>query len=304
MKTQNDFKIPSVFDYITGMGMSPVRRKGNWLIYKSPFRKEDKASFYLNIENDFWKDFGLSGDNTSGGLVSLIALLECISKKDAFKKAIICEPKKNDLYLMSSDETKFDFELIFSDNKFPNRYIEFIMKRGIDVNICSKFLKFARYSLKFKSGSEQFYEGLMYRNVIEGYEIITVDKKKFCYNGKSYTFFNKNSKRNVIFEGIFDYIAWIQTNMFESEKYNAYILNGVVMDGRLITDVYNYNRQKELYLLFLDNDKAGDRCTRFIGSRLVNSLDQRDQYKLYSDYNDYIIGKKIKKGGNDGNSDI
>lgn len=39
------------------LGYNPVRRQGDSLWYKSPFRDEQEPSFKVNIERNLWYDF-------------------------------------------------------------------------------------------------------------------------------------------------------------------------------------------------------------------------------------------------------
>ena len=39
------------------LGYNPVRRQGDSLWYKSPFRDEQEPSFKVNMERNLWYDF-------------------------------------------------------------------------------------------------------------------------------------------------------------------------------------------------------------------------------------------------------
>ena len=63
-------------DYLHSLGYSPVKRQGNNLWYKSPFRQETEASFKVNTELNRWFDFGLG----KGG--NIIALAQELYRSD------------------------------------------------------------------------------------------------------------------------------------------------------------------------------------------------------------------------------
>lgn len=63
-------------DYLHSLSYSPVKRQGNNLWYKSPFRQETEASFKVNTELNRWFDFGLG----KGG--NIIALAQELYRSD------------------------------------------------------------------------------------------------------------------------------------------------------------------------------------------------------------------------------
>lgn len=53
----NEVKRIRIEEYLHSLGYSPVRRQGNSLWYKSPFRDEGEPSFKVNTERNLWYDF-------------------------------------------------------------------------------------------------------------------------------------------------------------------------------------------------------------------------------------------------------
>ncbi len=53
----NEAKRIRIEEYLHSLGYSPVRRQGNSLWYKSPFRDECEPSFKVNTERNLWYDF-------------------------------------------------------------------------------------------------------------------------------------------------------------------------------------------------------------------------------------------------------
>ena len=54
----NEAKRIRIEEYLHSLGYNPVRRQGNSLWYKSPFRDEQEPSFKVNTERNLWYDFG------------------------------------------------------------------------------------------------------------------------------------------------------------------------------------------------------------------------------------------------------
>ncbi len=61
----NEAKRIRIEEYLHSLGYSPVRRQGNSLWYKSPFRDECEPSFKVNTERNLWYDFGAGRAGTS-----------------------------------------------------------------------------------------------------------------------------------------------------------------------------------------------------------------------------------------------
>lgn len=64
----NEAKRIRIEEYLHSLGYSPVRRQGNSLWYKSPFRDECEPSFKVNTERNLWYDFGAS---KGGNIIAL-----------------------------------------------------------------------------------------------------------------------------------------------------------------------------------------------------------------------------------------
>lgn len=64
----NEVKRIRIEEYLHSLGYSPVRRQGNSLWYKSPFRDEGEPSFKVNTERNLWYDFGAG---RGGNIVSI-----------------------------------------------------------------------------------------------------------------------------------------------------------------------------------------------------------------------------------------
>ena len=49
----------SLADFLARLGHEPVRRSGNELWYRAPYRNERTPSFRVNVAKRLWYDFGL-----------------------------------------------------------------------------------------------------------------------------------------------------------------------------------------------------------------------------------------------------
>ena len=99
MTTQEAKKI-RIADYLQSIGYSPVKRQGNSLWYKSPFREETEASFKVNTELNQWYDFGTG----KGG--NIIALAQEFYRRT-------CWSRLDDRHLI------YDLLIILSESDSP-----------------------------------------------------------------------------------------------------------------------------------------------------------------------------------------
>ena len=53
----NEAKQIRIEEYLHTLGYNPVRRQGDSLWYKSPFRDEQEPSFKVNMERNLWVRF-------------------------------------------------------------------------------------------------------------------------------------------------------------------------------------------------------------------------------------------------------
>jgi len=54
----NEAKQIRIEEYLHSLGYDPVRKQGDSLWYKSPFRNEREPSFKVNTERNLWYVFG------------------------------------------------------------------------------------------------------------------------------------------------------------------------------------------------------------------------------------------------------
>ena len=68
---ENMRQIP-IADFLARLGHEPVRRSGNELWYRAPYRSERTPSFRVNVAKQLWYDFGLG---KGGDIFTLVGAL-------------------------------------------------------------------------------------------------------------------------------------------------------------------------------------------------------------------------------------
>jgi 5S rRNA maturation endonuclease (ribonuclease M5) len=92
-----------------------------------------------------------------------------------------------------------------------------------------------------------------------------------------------------MFEGFFDYLAFLSHYKITDFQNSAIILNSTSLRKRALAEINQFHFSK--VYLFLDNDVAGDDCKRFfkLGTDGVKVIDKSFLYENYQDFNDWLI---------------
>ena len=94
-----------------------------------------------------------------------------------------------------------------------------------------------------------------------------------------------------IFEGFFDFLAFLDYYKTKSPKNTTIILNSITMASKTI----DFIKEFDCVNLFLDNDSGGERTAKFYEKNLTNVHNQAKLiYPKYKDFNDFILGKNKK----------
>lgn len=278
-----------ITDYLTGLGIESVNQEGTRLQYFSPFRNETTPSFWVHLEENKWKDFGLG---EKGG--DIIELVQRIEKLD-FKKAL-----ERIHFLINSTQVQQIFERESAYVEKPKRkamvlnfraleyqpLIDYCMTRGISERVSKTYL----YQIQYLNQYDHKYLGVGMVNVKGGYEIRTFNFK-LCLGEKTYTQLTQRpfSKRVMVFEGMFDFLSLMQLKKiynFSDIGANIIVLHSVSNISHI--DLQNYDSID----LFLDNDEAGTKATEKLfehySDKQVSDF-SKAMYPNHKDLNDFLL---------------
>ena len=73
----NEAKQIRIEEYLHSLGYDPVRKQGDSLWYKSPFRNEREPSFKVNTERNLWYDF--AGDSIGEEVSTGVCVVGAVS---------------------------------------------------------------------------------------------------------------------------------------------------------------------------------------------------------------------------------
>ena len=201
----NEAKQIRIEEYLHSLGYDPVRKQGDSLWYKSPFRNEREPSFKVNTERNLWYDFSAGRGGNIIALAqelyasdSLPYLLERIAEQApgvhpvsfSFGKQALSKPSFQQLEVVPLSS--------------PALY-SYLRQRGINTELAKRECREVRY---LTDGKPYFAVGFPNRS--GGYEI----RNKFfkgCIAPKDITHIRQEQPKEscYLFEGFMDYLSFL-----------------------------------------------------------------------------------------------
>ena len=290
--TIQDVKQIKLADYLQSLGYTPVKQQGRNLWYKSPLREETDASFKVNTELEKWYDFGIG---KGGNIIALAAelyhsgdvayLLKRIEERTAYIR-----PASFSFGRQHSDNQPYQ-GLRVGELSSP-ALIAYLQERGINIGLAKRECR----ELRFMNADKPYF-AIGFPNMAGGYEVRN-RYFKGCVAPKDITHIRQQGEpreKCLVFEGFMDYLSFLTLRMKncptmpDLDRQDYVILNSTVNVPKAIDVLYPYERIH----CMLDNDEAGYKATRAIELEYSYRVrDFSDNYRGYSDLNDYLCGRK------------
>ena len=287
----NEAKQIRIEEYLHSLGYDPVRKQGDSLWYKSPFRNEREPSFKVNTERNLWYDFGAGRGGNIIALAqelyasdSLPYLLERIAEQApgvhpvsfSFGKQALSKPSFQQLEVVPLSS--------------PALY-SYLRQRGINTELAKRECREVRY---LTDGKPYFAVGFPNRS--GGYEI----RNKFfkgCIAPKDITHIRQEQPKETccLFEGFMDYLSFLTLRLErcperpDLDGQDYIVLNSTSNLSKAIRPLDGYGSIH----CFLDNDKAGMEAVQELQEEYgLRVRDASYIYGGYNDLNDFLYGKR------------
>lgn len=289
----NEAKQIRIEEYLHSLGYNPVRRQGNSLWYKSPFRDEQEPSFKVNTERNLWYDFGAG----RGG--NIIALAQELYASDSLpyllgriaEQAPSVRPVSFSFGGQPLSKPSFR-QLEVVPLSSPALY-SYLRQRGINTELAKRECREVRYLT-----GDTTYFAIGFPNRSGGYEI----RNKFfkgCIAPKDITHIQQAEPKEscYLFEGFTDYLSFLTLRLEscperpELDGQDYIVLNSTSNLAKAIQPLEGYGRIH----CFLDNDKAGMEAVRELQEKY--GLRIRDASHIYGGYNDLNDFLRSKRAG-------
>lgn len=286
MDIQDIRKIP-LADFLARLGHEPVRRSGNELWYRAPYRSERTSSFRVNVEKQVWFDFGLG---KGGDIFNLAG--EFIQSGDFMAQAkFIAEAVKAPLPDIGTPSFRpKTLEPCFEDVEImPLRYValtSYLAQRGIPFSVASRYCCQLDYFVHKKK-----YFAVGFENVAGGYEIRS-RYFKGCVPPKDVSLIREKGSPSDgcnVFEGFMDFLSAGTLGIGKGNDH--LVLNSVANVKKAMKHLDGYR----LIDCYLDHDEAGQRTFEALRNRYGDKVaDRSDIYKECKDLNEYLQQQTIK----------
>lgn len=289
----NEAKRIRIEEYLHSLGYSPVRRQGDSLWYKSPFRDEGEPSFKVNTERNLWYDFGAG----KGG--NIIALAQELYASDSLPHILerIAEqaPSVRPVSFSFGGQpfSKPSFQQLEAVPLSSPALFSYLRQRGINTELAKRECCEVCY---LTDGKPYFAVGFPNRS--GGYEI----RNKFfkgCIAPKDITHIRQGEPKEAcyLFEGFMDYLSFLTLRLErcpdhpELDGQDYIVLNSTANLSKVMRPLGGYERIH----CFLDNDKAGMEAVQEL--REEYGLRIRDASHIYEGYNDLNYFLRGKQNG-------
>ena len=268
-------------DFLARLGHEPVRRSGNELWYRAPYRSERTPSFRVNVAKQLWYDFGLG----KGGDIFTLAG-EFAQSVDFMEQARFIAKAAN----MVVDRSAFPtyqpkpaepaFERVEAVPLLRSPLTDYLAERGIPYAVASHHCFRLNYGVRGKR-----YFAIGFPNMAGGYEVRSRHFKG-CIPPKDVSLVKlENTAADVcsVFEGFMDFLSAATLGIVGNG--DSLVLNSVSNVEKAMKHLDAYGRIN----CFLDRDEAGRRTLDVLGKRYGRrACDRSALYDGCKDLNEYL----------------
>ena len=307
----------SIRNYLSSIGINPVRSNKRSSLYLAPYREDKQASLKVSHQENLWIDYG--NDNKGGTLIDLVLKLhQHYNVSDAIKaiekstqsffsfhqQEILSDPNSQQQMAIGRKPTANDQQQIaisqkqLANNKKPiaNSRIciyrirplghhpainNYVTSRGIQLETAKPYCSEVYFTV-----NGQTYFGIGNKND-SGWSIRNKYWKGCTAQG--FSFFKKGHQRLAVFEGIFDLLSFIELKKNSNLQADFLVLNSLVNLKKASSILVAY----KTISLYLDHDEAGRRATQHIMHQFPGARDDSGFYCSFKDLNEYHL-KKVK----------
>ena len=266
-----------VEDYLRSKGIEPKRSSSKGFWYCSPMRDDKKPSFVVKKGNQcksLWNDLA-TGE--SGNVIDLCMLLEGCDAKTAINLLSSIKGLSSNInsFPLSSSSSEIAVLGYYPLNNSKN--IDYLKGRDLCPRIASKYVYQVQISLKDRR------VWCMGWRTVNGWELVNITKNgsRKLSTAKGPTIINPNHKRVVVFEAMFDFIAYLTHKQTTPTSCTVVVLNGSGQVNRV-----DWSKFDTVYYMG-DNDTAGDAAMLEIKQK-TELLDKREMFSPCKDYNEHL----------------
>lgn len=265
--------------YLQSLGYAPQKIRNNDYWYLSPLRPEKEPSFKVNRRLNAWYDHSLG---QGGNLLDFALLYHRCSVKELLPKMqsfFSLHPPKSSA-LLPQNAADPHIKITHSGPLSHPALYRYLQERKIAATVAIRYTEEVHFELAGKP-----YYAIGFRNNQGGFELRN-RYFKGSSSPKDSTFIEqKGATELAVVEGFFSFLSY-QT-YFQNRPQpltNFLVLNSLSFFKKNLEAMEQYPKVK----LYLDNDHAGDECTRHALQQSQKFTDERSLYKGCKDLNDWL----------------
>lgn len=295
MDTKDINRYP-IREYLAELNIHPVKDRGYYGMYHSPFREDNNASMKVDYNKNLWIDYGA---NAGGTLIDLVIWIENCSNGEAIRllEQRLSGTDSFSFHRNREDSTK---EKVYQEPSIrvleikgleSPTLLDYLQNRSINPEIANEHCREVHYSVNDKP-----YYGIGFRNISGGYEIRN-PYFKGCIGTKDISHIRQMDRKDTcyLFEGFLDFLSFLTIRQKNNPQYpcsdwqDYIVLNSTANLPKALPRLADYEHTH----CFMDNDTAGRAAYRELEKELgFRTRDASCHYSGYKDLNDYLCGKK------------
>jgi DNA primase len=280
----------NIVAFLQSIGIEPQKIRNSRYWYLSPLREERTASFEVDINKNFWYDFG---QGIGGDIIKLIMLIYNTDVAGALKilqdsSNTPCFNTNNNFHFSSANniDSHANINPVTIDRIRPlqnKALVQYAVNRKIPYSIARRYTQEVYYHIE-----EKKFFSIAFKNDSGDYELRNqYNGSKICSGIKDITTFTvQDSDRLNLFEGFFDFLSFQAYYKLLKLPVDCVVLNSTSMLNKVIPLLEHYERIN----LFLDNDLTGIEAAEKVLAIHPNVIDySKILYPNQNDVNDFLI---------------
>ena len=278
-------------DFLARLGHEPVRRSGNELWYRAPYRNERTPSFRVNVAKQLWYDFGTG----KGGDIFTLAG-EFLGSGDFMEQVKFITETANMVVdrleppTYQAKPTESVFEDVEVAPLFRSPLTEYLAERCIPYAVASRHCCRLNYGVRGKR-----YFAVGFPNMAGGYEVRS-RYFKGCIPPKDVSLVKATdipAGECLVFEGFMDFLSAVTLDV--TGNADCLVLNSVANVEKAAGLLDGYGS----IVCFLDRDDAGRRTLAALVGRYGERVTDRSfLYDGCKDLNEYLQRTTKKQKNN------
>jgi CHC2 zinc finger/Toprim-like len=271
-----------IADIMANLNMRIEKVTGKDIWYKSPFKLEKTASFKINIDRNIWYDFSLG---QGGDGIKLVQTLKDCDIKTALE--YLSEMGNGPFVFQKQGTPKFEtknssLKILNIGAVLDKKLIQYLNSRGIVSDHAISFCK----EMEYKNAGRKF-KSIAFENSSSGYEVRS-EGFKSCHGKKDISLIKNVGQNLLVFEGIFDFLTYLEIPNLRVESADYLILNSLVNLRKIPNILENYRK----IFLFLDNDEAGNKAKLELKNCGKEIIDMSVFYEKFKDLNESHVSER------------